>query len=53
MEGWGEFGFICWEVQGVRVRVILILLEFILNALVIHLVIPMFDVTDSLGFPPR
>ena len=39
--------------QEVRVRVILVLHECILNAFVVHLVLPTFDVTNSLGFPPR
>ena len=39
--------------QGFHVRVILVLRACILNALVFHLVLPTFDVTGSLGFPPR
>ena len=34
-------------------RVIFVLRECILNALMVHLVIPTFDVTVSLGFSPR
>ena len=39
--------------QGVRGRVILVIRECFLNSLVVHLVLPMFDVTGSLGFPPH
>ena len=34
-------------------RVILVLLECILNAPAVSLVLPAFDDTGSLGFPPR
>ena len=38
---------------GSRGGVILVVLEYIWNALVILLVLPSFDVTGSLGYPPR
>ena len=34
-------------------RAILVLLESIWNAPVVSLVLPAFDVTGSLGYPPR
>ena len=42
-----------WRVQEVHICVILVICECILNALMVHLVLSMFDVTDSLGFPPH
>ena len=39
--------------HGARARVILVYVKCICNALVVHLVFPAFNVTDSLGFPPR
>ena len=43
--GWGESGFNCWGV-------ILVLYECIWNALMVSLVLPSFDNTGSLGYPP-
>ena len=51
--GWGESGFNCWGVGGGRARVILVLRECIRNAPAVPLVLPPFDNTGSLGFPPR
>ena len=39
--------------QGARTRVILVLRECIWNAPAVSLVLPAFDDTGSLGFPPR
>ena len=39
--------------QMLDVRVILVLRECVLNALVVHLVFPTFDIAGSLGFHPR
>ena len=50
--GWGSLGQLM-GVQGSRVCVILVLHEYILNAPAISLVLPTFDNTGSLGFPPR
>ena len=41
------------EVQKARARVFLVLREFIWNALAVSIVLPAFDNTSSLGFPPR
>ena len=38
--------------QGLRVRVILVLRECILDAPVVPPVLPTFDIAGSLGFPP-
>ena len=41
------------ESQGARARVILVLRECFWNALRVSLVIPAFDDTNSLSFPPH
>ena len=51
--GWGSLGSIVGGgIQGARYRVI-ILRECIWNAPAVSLVLPAFDDTGSLGFPPR
>ena len=39
--------------QGARARANLVLCECIWNALVVSLFLPTFDITGSLGSPPR
>ena len=50
-----EWGSLCsiFGGQGARVRVILVLREYIWNAPAISLVLLTFDDTGSLGSPPR
>ena len=47
--GWGEAGFNCWGVRGPE----LILFLFYVNEPAVSLILPAFDDTGSLDFPPR
>ena len=52
IQGWGGFGFNCWDVRGTLARVILVVLECTWNAPAVSHVFPAFDDTGSLGSPP-
>ena len=49
----GESGFKFMGVKGPRARVSLVLRECIWNAAAVSLILPDFDDTGFLGFPPR